>query len=65
MKELTLTAAQELLATRLAALAPGCPPRLHPCIVHGPTDGYCVVTVGFARANDLTEAGTRQPAPAE
>jgi hypothetical protein len=53
MKETTLLEAEKIKAFRDSVTAPGCPLRYRPCIIHGPNDGYLVVELGFAQANDF------------
>ena len=55
MNEMTLEAARQLKHFRESTMTPQCPLSLRPVIVHGPNDGYLVVTLGFLSANELAE----------
>jgi hypothetical protein len=40
--------AQRRMDTRLETLAANCPLRYRPAMIHGPSDGYMVVELGWA-----------------
>ncbi len=40
--------AQRRMDARIETLAPDCPLRYRPVMIHGPTDGFMVVELGWA-----------------
>ena len=53
MNETTLEAAQARKRLRLQMMVKGCPLRFWPVIIPGPNDGFLVVDLGFAQANEF------------
>lgn len=53
LREIPLDEARRFKALRESTQAPRTPLRFRPVIVHGPGEGYCLVDLGFALANEL------------
>ena len=52
-REKPLEEARQIRDGFLSTRVPKSPLRFSPCLIHGPTDGYLVVELGFALANDF------------
>jgi len=49
--------AKAIVATRLRSMVGNPPLSRRPVIIHGPKDGYCVVTLKFAEDNGFEVVG--------
>jgi hypothetical protein len=59
LTERTAAEALKIWAMRIKVQAPKSPLRFRPVIVVGPTEGYIVIELGYAEANELPTISPR------